>query len=292
MDRQFRDGDLFGRLDDTAKALTRSQGGSGAGLALSTCPTCRVTRLEPHLFRVLLLRRLLPLSLTLRNCRCGLPLDACGHHRAACARAGVLGRRGYALENAAARICREAGGRVTTKVMVRDLDLAAPNAADARILEVVLGFLPLFGQLAVDGSARRGAARTDGVALTDARRKKEATCPKLVGRRGRARLVVLAVEVGGRWSPETQSFLSKLASAKARAESPLMRRRVEQAWRFRWGALLSCSAGRAVAMSLLKWQGTRGADGTCPPSHEWNPLASVSFGRCIFVLTRRVVFSV
>ena len=35
VDRQFRDGDLFSRLDDTAKA--------------------RVTRLEPHLFRVLLL---------------------------------------------------------------------------------------------------------------------------------------------------------------------------------------------------------------------------------------------
>ena len=68
---------------------------------------------------------------------------------------------------------------------------------------------------------------------------------------------------GAGGSPETQSFLSQLASAKARAESPLMR-----AWRFRWGALLSCSAARAVAMSLLEWQGTRGADGTCPPSHE------------------------
>ena len=61
VDRQFREGDLFGRLDDTTKALARSQGGSGAGLALSTCPTCRVTRLEPHLFRVLLLRPIAPL---------------------------------------------------------------------------------------------------------------------------------------------------------------------------------------------------------------------------------------
>ena len=69
-----------------------------------------------------------------------------------------------------------------------------------------------------------------------------------------ARLVVLAVEVGGGWSPETQSFLSQLASARARAESPLMRRRAEQAWRFWWGALLSCSAARAVAMSLWAWQ--------------------------------------
>ena len=130
--------------------------------------------------------------------------------------------------------------------MVRDLDLAVPNAADARRLEVVVDGLPLFGgaQLAVDttlvcalhanGSARRGAAHTDG--------KEGGNLPGAGGRRGRARLVVLAVEVGGRWSPETQSFLSKLANAKARTENPLMRRRVEQAWRFRWGALLSCSA--------------------------------------------------
>ena len=30
--------------------------------------------------------------LTARQCRCGRPLDACGHHRSACAVAGVLGR--------------------------------------------------------------------------------------------------------------------------------------------------------------------------------------------------------
>ena len=79
------------------------------------------------------------------------------------------------MESVAARICREAGGRVTTNVMVRDLDLAAPNMFDARRLEVVVDGLPLFGgvQLAVDttmvsalhanGEARRGATRTDGV---------------------------------------------------------------------------------------------------------------------------------
>ena len=51
------------------------------------------------------------------------PPDPCGHHRAACPRAGVLGRRGYALESVLAGICREAGGRVTTNILVRDLDL-------------------------------------------------------------------------------------------------------------------------------------------------------------------------
>ena len=86
--------------------------GPGAGLALTTCPTCLVTRLEPQKFRVLLLRRLrLPLPSRLwRSCRCGQPLDSCGHHHAACAQAGVLGRRGWALESVVARVCREAGG--------------------------------------------------------------------------------------------------------------------------------------------------------------------------------------
>ena len=69
--------------------------------------------------------------------------------------------------------------------------------------------------------------------------------------------------------------LSQLARTRARAESPLMRRRAEQAWRFRWGALLSCSAARAVAMSLLAWQVARGADGTRPQAHEGGP--------CLFV---------
>ena len=147
---------------DSRKALLRSQGGPGAGLALSTCN--RLTTFTSQLFRVILLRRLhLPLLLTVRNCWCGLPLDSRGHHRAACARAGVLGGKGWAVENAAARICREAGGRVTTNVLVRDLDLAAPHVDDARRLEVVADGLPLFGgaQLAVD-TTLVSALRADG----------------------------------------------------------------------------------------------------------------------------------
>ena len=164
--------------------------------------------------------------------------------------------------------------------MLRDLDLAAPNMFDARSLEVVVDGLPLFGgvQLAVgttmvsalhaNGEARRGAARTDGVVLAAARRRKERTYPELTARGARARLVVLGVEVGGRWSTETRTFLSLLAHGRARSERPLMRKRVEQAWRLRWGSLLSCSAVRAVAMSLLDLPGSRGADGYCPLPHD------------------------
>ena len=35
-----------------------------------------------------------------------------------------------------------------------------------------------------------------------------------------------------------------------------------------WGSLLSCSAARVVAMSLLDFPGSRGADGCCPLPHD------------------------
>ena len=34
---------------------------------------------------------------SVRSCRCGRTIDIFGHHCAACARAGVLGRRGFAM---------------------------------------------------------------------------------------------------------------------------------------------------------------------------------------------------
>ena len=103
------------RLNPTEQALLRSQGGPLSGVPFQCFPSQ---------FRILLLRRFwLPLPPSSRSCRCGRPLDVLGHHRAACAEAGVLGRRGHALESAAARICREAGARVGTNIMVRDMDL-------------------------------------------------------------------------------------------------------------------------------------------------------------------------
>ena len=43
VEETFRAEDLFARMDDPSKALLRSQGGPGAGLALSTCPVSRLT---------------------------------------------------------------------------------------------------------------------------------------------------------------------------------------------------------------------------------------------------------
>ena len=75
VERHHRDSHIFPRLADPAKALLRSQGGPGSVLVFSTSPTCRITRLGSHHFRLLLLRRLQHLlPLTVRSCQCGRPL--------------------------------------------------------------------------------------------------------------------------------------------------------------------------------------------------------------------------
>ena len=103
------------------------------------------------------------------------------------------------------------------------------GGVDGRRLEVVVEGLPVFhgAQLAIDttlvfplradGVPHRQCATSDGAALQAVRRRKERTCPELSGTQGRARLVVLAAEVGGRWSEETRCFISLLARAKVRS---------------------------------------------------------------------------
>ena len=109
----------------------------------------------------------------------------------------------------------------------------------------------LVSPLRRDGSARPRAADHGGAALEEARCRKERTYPELSGDGGGARLVVLAAEVGGRWSVETAQFLVSLAKAKAVAAPGVLRGRVQQAYIRRWSALLACSAVRAFSASLL-----------------------------------------
>ena len=168
----------------------------------------------------------------------------------------VLGRRGFPLESGATRVCREAGARVRTKEMVRDLDLLPHDGVDNRRLEVVADGLCLHGgaQLAVDttlvsalargGSVKRGADRTDGAAP-----RKEHTHPELAG--VGAKLVVFAVEVGGRWPQEPRQFLIALVSAKALSAPFLLQSKAKAGWLHRWSCLLGCTAAKSFALSLL-----------------------------------------
>ena len=47
VEKCFREANLFPRMGEARKVLTRSQGGPGAGLVLSTCPVDRLTTFTP-----------------------------------------------------------------------------------------------------------------------------------------------------------------------------------------------------------------------------------------------------
>ena len=100
------------------------------------------------------------------------------------------------------------------------------------------------------------------------RRRKETTYPELSGEGGRARLVVLAAEVGGRWNSETAQFLTALARARAQQVPLVLQGRAEAAWVRRWSAILACTAARAFSLSLLDSRPVGGSGDLVPSVHE------------------------
>ena len=105
---------------------------------------------------------------------------------------------------------------------LRDMNIGV-SSGDERRVEVLAQDLPCFGgaQLAVDvtlvsalcssGEPQPHAAEVDGVVLERARHVKEATYPELAASE-RCRLVVLAIETGGRWSEEQCTWFDSLPS--------------------------------------------------------------------------------
>ena len=160
-----------------------------------------------------------------------------------------------------ARICREAGGRVTANV---HLDLHLPNAADGRRLEVAVGGLPLFrgAQLAVDTtlvsafhlrwhrqercSPQRGSGYFHGRASEgmETSRTCWASCQISSGGSG------LKSEAGGLLLRYNSAFYSTLARARAPCEGLLFRRRAEQAWRLHCWELLE---GSRCHLVVRRW---------------------------------------
>ena len=104
--------------DWPAPVLSCPRGIEWLGRSAQEPPTTRQGATSPQSVRPL--QSQLPLSVSV--CVLVSPMFL-ATTRSACATTGVLGRRGFAVESAAARICREGGGRVRTNVLVRDLDL-------------------------------------------------------------------------------------------------------------------------------------------------------------------------
>ena len=95
---------------------------------------------------------------------------------------------------------------------------------------------------------------------------KERTYPELVGS-GRCRLVVLAMEVGGRWSAEAAQFLRLLAQTKAQSTPQHLRQATVTALISRWSAILTHAGMQAFASSLLSipTDGATNGEGALPP---------------------------
>ena len=121
-----------------------------------------------------------------------------------------------------------------------------------------------------DGCPRPGADMEPGLALAQAEERKSRTYPEF-GQQGRCKLVVLALEVGGRWSTATQTFLRALARGRALASPSHSRAALAHALQRRWGQMLAVAANTAFSSSLLELPATAvPSAGALPP-----PLAEV-----------------
>ena len=248
LDSRFRKLSMLAGCSAARQAHLRSHSGHNSGRALSHVPTMPEFAIAPHLFQVLLRELLrLPLFLTESTCHgCHEPLDPLGNHRAACLHSGTP--RDEPVERVVARICREAGARVKFNAFLRDMNLSVATS-DLRRIEVLAQDLPCFGgaQLAVDvtlrsalagnGVAQPRAAEEDGAILLQARVDKENKYPELLN--GRCRLVVVALETGGRWSSEAVDFIWQLAQAKAPEVPSFISHQTASVWERQWTRMLS-----------------------------------------------------
>ncbi len=187
-------------------------------------------------------------------------MDKLGHHLTARMPSGRVRARAGPVEMTVAQICREAGGRVRTNVLLKDLN-ASVAASDERRLEVVASGLSAFGgaQLAIDvtvrsvlrrdGSQRPCADWKDGVTAESVRRDKEAKYPEIAGG-SRCRLLVVVVEVGGRFSEETVEFLRQLAASRAQSVQTFLRGSAASAFERRWSRMLAMSVAASHVSSI------------------------------------------
>ena len=144
---------LIDALNTDDEAHLRSQSGPGAWVALTAIPTSKELRIEPHLYRTIMLCRLRqPLTITYSICNFHRIIDPLSDHLALCATCGALVQRSYAQELAVARVFREAGRRVRTNILLRDLNVQGIDPRDGRKIEMIVdGFSLYYGnQLTVD----------------------------------------------------------------------------------------------------------------------------------------------
>jgi len=251
------------------RARLRSCSGRHAGAWLTVCPSSEQLSLT-NAEMLCALRRRLGLAVLAdapvcngRNCR--HRVDAHGHHRLACNRAGRFHGRHRGLIAAWRQVFVEAGGSVPDRNierMLRDTHVPVPPADMRRLDLIVPGLgiergLPLFcdvtcvSPIGIRGFARSGASTIDGAILRDAERDNNDDYHE-VPESGLGSLLCLGCEVFGRWSGDPVRVVPAMAAAKARGLPPLVRRGVAQALAARWWGLLCVATQRLVARAVLR----------------------------------------
>ena len=105
------------------------------------------------------------------------------------------------------------------------------------------------------GEARPGAAREDGIVCKGASADIELKYAELLAG-DRCRLIVVALETGGRWSPEALEFVEGLARARAREAVRLFgseEKTVMNAFRFQRNSVCHFLAVRATGAARRGW---------------------------------------
>ena len=218
VERRFFNSSIWPLLVPRKRALLRSQGGPLSGLPFTSLPV------SASLVSTLICSEssscgdvafLFPLSSC--SCWCGPSLD-CLAITAQVARGQGVGSRWSLLQ----RVCAEKHEHESRPIL-RDLDLLSISASDQRRIEVIAERLPAFHGALVS------SLRADGNgAVLQAARSRKRSYPELSGEMARAKLVVLAGEIGGPFSEETQTFIRLLARAKTRSVPEPLRTRARQ----------------------------------------------------------------
>ena len=129
----------------------------------------------------------------------------------------------------------------------------------------------LASPLRADGSARPGADVHPGTAIAESEHEKRVRYPELCHSH-QVRLVVLASEVGGRWSEASVEFVRQLAHGKAATAPAPLRYSTACALQARWWAILAVATQNTLAATLV---------GDAPHLLHGNPEEEEPLGRLL-----------
>ena len=264
--------ELIPLLSRAERAMLLSSTGLHAGDAFRAIPTCPELRIQSETLQTMLRRRLrivIPPPWADRCDGCGAALDRLGDHRCACMRTGRVAQRAKPTEYAWQKVTSEGGARVAGQsggaTLVRRLcpevsatcadhvDFVArglpfgrglPYAADCTLISVLHG----------DGTPWADADTTPGIRIRKAEERKANTEHPLLARSPHCHLLVLACEVGGRFSDTSIHFVQQLAWNKTRhIQNPTIRRLARATWMRRWWGILSVALHTSVARCVTEF---------------------------------------